>query len=83
MIDTVFRPSPRLGLVEGSEEPFEALDELQDLGGSCKLAATARWSPEAHDKAAGQLVAVPEAVEAELTQLELRARHFPRDRRLG
>jgi hypothetical protein len=67
-----------------ADKLFASLDELQDLGGTCKLAASARWSPEAHDRAAGQLLAVVEAAEAELGRLELRRRHFPtRGRRLG
>jgi hypothetical protein len=66
-----------------SEKLFQALDELQDLGGSCKLAASARWSPEVLDRASGQLQAVLDSVETELTQLELRRRHYPRRRRIG
>jgi hypothetical protein len=66
-----------------SEKLFQALDELQDLGGACQLAATAKWSPEAHDRAAGQLQATLEAIESELNMLELRRRHYPRARRLG
>jgi hypothetical protein len=66
-----------------SDKLFQALDELQELGGVCKVASQARWDPASHDRAAGQLVAVLEAVEAELNSLELRRRHFPRARRLG
>jgi hypothetical protein len=42
-----------------------------------------RWSPEAHDRVAGQLQAVLEAIETGLGQLEARRRHFPRRGRVG
>jgi hypothetical protein len=82
------RPDPELvaawsRAVHHSGGLFEALDRVQELGGSCKLAASAKWSPEALDRAAGQLQACLEAVETELAQIELRRRHYPRARRLG
>jgi hypothetical protein len=62
----------------------ESLEELQRLGGACRVAASARWTPSDHDRALGDLLATVEALELELGQLELRRRHFAtRSRRLG
>jgi hypothetical protein len=61
---------------------FESLDRLSEAGGICRVAAMHRWAPSDHDKAASQLVAAREAIDAELEALAARARHFPR-RRLG
>jgi hypothetical protein len=65
------------------DKTFQALDRLAEMGGTCKVAAANRWTAADHDRAAGQLQACLEAVEAELNQLELRRRHYPRARRLG
>ena len=32
---------------------LESIDRLDDLGGCCRVAAVARWSPESHDAASG------------------------------
>src|SRR4051812_21530099 len=40
---------------------FESLDRLGELGGCCRVAASHRWTPSDHDRAAGILQAVVEA----------------------
>ncbi len=62
---------------------FEALDELDEAGGTSKAAAVGRWSPEAMDRAIGSLLAAREGLDAEIARLESRRRHFPRRRRIG
>lgn len=62
---------------------FEALDRLDEAGGSGRAAAAAGWSPSTLDKAIANLQSTQEALDVELARLRARQRHFPRRRRIA
>ena len=66
-----------------AEKLFQAIDDLDELGGSTRAATVGRWSVPAMDRALGSLRAAREALDAEIARLESRRRFFPRPRRIG
>jgi hypothetical protein len=62
---------------------FQALDQLDELGGAARAVASGGWSVAAVDRALGTLMATREALDTEVIRLEQRRKHYPRPGRLG
>jgi len=60
---------------------FEAIDRLDEAGGSARVVEVGGWSVAAIDRALGTLLAAREGLNTEIARLESRRRHHPRRRR--